>query len=387
MSSGFYNLDEMDRIEDVQYNIIFGERSNGKSYSVNKRCLDNFFIKGEEFVICKRWEEDMKSKTCSTVFTPLSDYVLKEYNHKMKFYHGSWWAYPNGSDGKMVDCIVMGYALSINNSDRIKMSQYPKVTVISFEEFMSQSALYLQDEVNLFINVVSTIVRNRTNIKIYLLGNAICKHSPYSDALGIKLHRMHKGEIIVKEYKDKKERRTKFAIQRTENVDVFDTKDNVKGVVYNMFGNSGVGNMITTGDFETHNYNTIICGVTFAEHIRKSLQGYYRIVKQNDRTPILLKYEDYYYCIYKIVYNNEIVFAFREIDKESINTKKYVYIINNKDHIKGIINIVNLNTYTDKIIDVLLDEILQAQKQDKFIFLNDDNGEDVTNAFNIATNK
>lgn len=384
--SDWYSLDKMDSIEDVQYHVIFGERSNGKSYAVNMRCIDNFFKNGEEFVICKRWDEDMKSKVCSTVFTPMAEYVSNEYNHKIKFYHGSWWAYPSGSDGKMVDCVLMGYALAINSSDRIKMSQYPKVTLISFEEFMSQSALYLPDEVNLFINVVSTIVRNRTNVKIYLLGNAICKHSPYSDALGTKLHRMHKGEIIVKEFKDKKERRTKFAIQRTENVDVFDSKDNVKGVVYNMFGDSGVGNMITTGDFETHNYNAVICGVTFAETFIGDKSNY-RIVKSNDRIPIILCYEDYYYCIYRIVNNNEIVFAFREIEKVSINTEKYAYIINSKVHIKGIVNIVNLNTYTDKIIDVLLDEILQSQKQDKFIFLNDDNGEDVTNAFNIVTNK
>jgi hypothetical protein len=150
--SKFYSLEEIKKILDVQYFMIFGERSNGKSYAVNKEFLDNFFKYGEEFVICKRFADDMKSKVCSTVFTPLEEYILEEYEHKVKFYNGCWYAYHKNSDGKLNECKPMGYALSINTSDRIKMSQYPKVTGISFEEFMSQSALYLPDEVNLFLN-------------------------------------------------------------------------------------------------------------------------------------------------------------------------------------------------------------------------------------------
>jgi hypothetical protein len=387
MSVKWYSLDKIHKIPDVQYYMIFGERSNGKSYAVNKNSVDNFFTRGEEFIICKRFDEDMKAKVCSTVFKPLEDYILEKYEHKVKFYQSAWWAYHKDSDGKLAECKPMGYALSVNTSDRIKMSQYPNVTTISFEEFMSQSALYLPDEVNLFINIVSTVVRNRTNVKIYLLGNAICKHNPYSDALEIKLHRMHKGEIITREYKDNKGRRTKFAIERTENVDVFDTKENTKGIVYNMFGKSGVGNMITTGDFETHNYNKHICGVTFSENIKDVPKGKYRIVSNKDRINILIKYEDYYYSIYRVVNNNEVVYAFREIDKLTINPMRFNYIINNKQYFKGIINIINLNTYSDKIIDWLLDEILHALKQDKFIFLNNDNGEDVNNAFRIVTNR
>jgi hypothetical protein len=62
-------------------------------------------------------------------------------------------------------------------------------------------------------------------------------------------------------------------------------------------------------------------------------------------------------------------------------------MINNKKHYEGIINIVNINTYSDKVVDVLLDEILHAYKQDKFIFLNNDNGADVNSAFNLVMNR
>lgn len=380
--SKFYSLKEMDKLQHVQYKIIFGERSNGKSYAVNKRIIDNFFNDGGQCVIMKRFEEDMKSKICSTVFSPLEQYILEKYDHKIKFYQGKWLLYHKDSEGKLSECLTLGYALAINTCDRLKMSQYPNVTTISFEEFMSQTATYLQDELNLFLNVVSTIVRNRTNVQVYLLGNAISKSSPYATALNIRLHRMAKGEIIVKEYKNKKGQRTKFAIERTENVDVFDTEENTNKIVYNIFGNSGVGQMITTGDFETHNYNMAICNVTFSENLKKLPKGKYRIVSNKDRTNLLIKYEDYIYCVYRVINNGEVVFAFREIDKTQINKGKYNYILNNKKYFNGLINIVNLNTYTDKYIDVLLDEMMHSYKQDKFIFLSNDNGEDVNSAFN-----
>lgn len=381
--TNFYSLDELDKIKHVQYHIIFGERSNGKSYCLGKRVLDNFFKRGEQFVICKRYEEDMKTKICGTMLSPLYDYVEEEYGYKIKFYQGSWWAYPLGTDGKMSECECIGYALAINVCDRLKGSQYPKVKTIIFEEFMSQSASYLVDEVNLFINLVSTIVRNRTDVKIYLLGNAICKHSPYSDALDIRLHRMKKGEIIVKEYQDKKNRRTKFAIQRTENVDVFDTDENTEGVVYNVFGNSGVGNMITTGDFETHKYNIDSCGVTFSECLAELPPYKYTIVSKKHRTEVIIRYEDYFYAIYRVQVGQQVVFAFREIERDKISEKHFSYIMNNKEHFPYLTNINNMLSYTDGYIDWLLDEMVHSFKQDKYIFLSNDNGEDVNCALTL----
>lgn len=114
----YYSLDKIHQIKNVQYYMIYGERSNGKSYAVDKEMLDNFFTKGEEFVICKRYDEDMKTKVCSTMLTPLDEYILMTYDHKMKYYQGRWWAYPSESDGKMVDCLTMGYSLAINQSDQ-----------------------------------------------------------------------------------------------------------------------------------------------------------------------------------------------------------------------------------------------------------------------------
>ena len=103
----FYSLEELDKLKNIQYYIIFGERSNGKSYAVDKRMIDNYFTKGEEFVICKRYAEDIKTNICTTMLEPLYDYVLDTFGYKIRFYRGIWYTYPKDesfktptSDGK-----------------------------------------------------------------------------------------------------------------------------------------------------------------------------------------------------------------------------------------------------------------------------------------------
>lgn len=382
----YYSLEELDKLKNIQYYIIFGERSNGKSYAVDKRMIDNYFTKGEEFVICKRFAEDIKTNICATMLEPLYDYVLETYGYMIRFYRGIWYTYPKDENFKISECEVMGYALSLSNSDRIKGSQFPRVKTILMEEFMSMGNQYLDDEVNKLLNLVSTVARNRVDVKIYLLGNAISKHSPYSNALGIRLHRMKHGEILTKEYFDKKGRKTRFAIQRTPNVDVFDCEENVDGVVYNVFGNNGVGKMITSGEFETHSYNKESCGVTFNENIRILPKLKYHCFGRDDRLPIIIRYEDYYYNIYRKRINNNVVFGFRETDRKFVTGKNIYFLINNNEYFKDITNINNIMYYSCKNqkINKIFDELVQSFRQNTLVFLNDDNGEDVHNALSIV---
>ena len=51
----WYSLDNILKY-DAQYYIIYGERSNGKSYAVDKYIIDKFFKDGKQFAFVK----DMK---------------------------------------------------------------------------------------------------------------------------------------------------------------------------------------------------------------------------------------------------------------------------------------------------------------------------------------
>lgn len=375
----WYSLDNILK-HDAQYYMIFGERSNGKSYAVDKYILDKFFQDGEQFAFVKRYEDDIKTKYMTEVFTPLEPYILEKYGYRIKFYRGTWLAYEDGTEGKISECKVMGYAFSLNNVNRTKATSYPNVTTILFEEFMSIDCTYLPDELNLFLNLISTIVRYRHNVKIFMLANAISKYSPYSEALGIRLHRLKKGEIITREYKDKKGFVTRFAIERSENVNVFDNNQNTQKIVYNNFGNAGVGKMITSGDFEVHSYPRRIGNVTLDE-LRQYKEDI--IIGKKHALPFVIRYEDYFYRIY-LYTRDKFILGFREVDVKTINYKNTAYIINGVQHIKGIVNITNLAYYDDENINRLINIIVACMRQKDFVTLTDDDGENVVNAFRLS---
>ena len=57
--------------KDAQYNVIFGERSNGKTYGTLEYCIDQYFKDGSEFAYIRRWDEDLVGKKGESLFNGL----------------------------------------------------------------------------------------------------------------------------------------------------------------------------------------------------------------------------------------------------------------------------------------------------------------------------
>ena len=62
-SNAFYSLDKI-LAQNADYNIIYGERSNGKTTAVLRYGLDDHIKSGyvNQIAIVRRWEEDFKGK-------------------------------------------------------------------------------------------------------------------------------------------------------------------------------------------------------------------------------------------------------------------------------------------------------------------------------------
>ena len=386
----YYNIeDTLSRFPDCQYYIIWGSRGSGKSYSAMKYLIDDYFENGHTFVISKRYNLDLKTKVCSTMFTPLADYVRERYNKIIRFWQGKWYCYDVESDGKLADCETIGYAFSLNESDRLKGLQISdNCRNLLFEEFMSMNVShYLENEVNLLVNNVSTIFRHSTNGKVFLLGNAISKTNPYATALGMKFHRMKKGEIKIVEFNDKKKKqlKTRFLIERTGDVNVYEA-DNQAGIVYDLFGNQA-NSMIRDGEFETSKYQHSYLNYTFDECLPVFKQERidtksFKVLKKQHLTPFVLQFEDYYFAIYRLKLNSITIFAFREIELEHIKRKKgFAYVLNSSNPIDKLESIKSIGYFRGKQeVEQFLDEMLHAIRQQRVFFTNDNVGEDVLNA-------
>ena len=64
-----YNLDPIDS-ECANYNIIYGEKSNGKSYQVkHKKAVKKYLNTGKRFILMRRWGEDLTSSWIEQYFS------------------------------------------------------------------------------------------------------------------------------------------------------------------------------------------------------------------------------------------------------------------------------------------------------------------------------
>ena len=63
-----YNLDAIDEIG-ARFNLIYGERSNGKSYQVkHKKGVEKYLNTGKRFILLRRWKEEITTEKIEQYF-------------------------------------------------------------------------------------------------------------------------------------------------------------------------------------------------------------------------------------------------------------------------------------------------------------------------------
>ena len=202
----FYSLRKILQ-KDAYYNVIFGERSNGKTFAVQEYGLKQYHDTGKQMAVVRRYQEDYTGKRGSTTFDGIvkSGRVAEIFAGEWTdiYYYASRWYLCRWEDGRRVQDekpFAFGFALSSMEHD--KSTNYPDITTVLFDEFLSRMA-YLPDEFTLLMNVLSTIIRHRRDVKIFMLGNTVNKYCPYFSEMGLKhVKEMKPGDIDVYRYGD-----------------------------------------------------------------------------------------------------------------------------------------------------------------------------------------
>lgn len=247
----YYSLNKINK-KNATYNVIFGERSNGKTYATLKQVLENYFSDGSQFAYIRRWSVDVQPKRMNNLFNAIIEdgYLEKLSGGKFTaiFYRtGRFYLCTYNDKGKPIynEEDIIGYAFSLSENEHNKANSYPKVTTIIFDEFLTNK-IYLPDEFMLFMNTVSTIVRQRTNVKIYMLGNTVNKFCPYFKEMGLtNILTMKQGTIDVYTYGETK---LKVAVEYADSKKKFK-----KNNFYFAFNNPKL-KMITGGAWELNIY-------------------------------------------------------------------------------------------------------------------------------------
>lgn len=202
----FYSLDNI-LTRKAQYNVIFGERSNGKSYSVLLYGLKQYVAHGKQTGIVRRFEDDIKGGKADSFYDGIiSNGEIERLTNgrwnKVRYYNRRFYLarHDENLDRDIYDNTPFAFTFAINTATRYKSNSYPDITTICFDEFLDRK-WYLPNEFADFMSIISTIVRQRDDVTIFMLGNTVNKSCPYFTEMGLKhVPEMKQGVIEVYTY-------------------------------------------------------------------------------------------------------------------------------------------------------------------------------------------
>ena len=150
-------------------NFIIGQRGGGKTFGAKKWAINDFLKKGNEFIWIRHFKQEIKQ--------------LKR-NFWDDIIHSG--LYPDvefsiSGDKLYINNKLCGYLIALSTSNQLKSSSYPKVNKIIFDEFIFEKGHnhYRGDEVNDFVNLLDTIIRDRDNCRAVLIANNVQTTNPY----------------------------------------------------------------------------------------------------------------------------------------------------------------------------------------------------------------
>lgn len=186
--------------KNADFNLIVGQRGNGKTYGIVKFCLEDYKnSKGKNrFAYIRRWADDIKGFRAEQLLFPLQKvieelfgvgYTVTYWRHKY---------YLVNADGEKVD--IIGYCLALSEASHTKSVAYTGVKNILFDEFIQMAGeRALPDEMLKFENTLSTIIRDRQDVKVFMAANTVSKFSPYFPHFALDINKIEQGEIVVKD--------------------------------------------------------------------------------------------------------------------------------------------------------------------------------------------
>ena len=237
---------------------MFGERSNGKTYAVQEYCIKQYLKTGGQTAWIRRWQDDFKGKRARTMWDgcvnngELDKWTNGQFDH-INYKGGAWYlAKFDETLNKDVEALTpFAYSFAISAMEHDKSTNYDGIINAVLDEFLTRT-FYLPNEFVLFMNVLSTIIRDRDNVRIFMMGNTVNQYCPYFAEMGLThIKEMKKGDIDVYEYG---ESGLTVAVEYTDSPN----KEGKKSDKYFAFNNPKLS-MITGGAWEIAIYPHCPC--------------------------------------------------------------------------------------------------------------------------------
>lgn len=193
-----YSLNNI-RAENADYNLIFGERSNGKSYAVKHDVgILKYLETGKRFILIRRFKEETRATNIEQYFNDVDITKLTngEYNTVVVYRNKIYFAFHDPETEKTKKGEYFGYVIPLYAEQHYAGSSFLDVEDMIFEEVFSRTT-YLHDEPSKLENLRNTVDRKRNIVKIWMVGNTISRIFPYTNEWEIRdiMTKIKQGEI------------------------------------------------------------------------------------------------------------------------------------------------------------------------------------------------
>lgn len=308
----YYSLKNILKVN-APYNMIIGERSNGKTFSVVRYAIDTYLDKGLCFAYMRRLKDSFTGRKLAKLFRPHQSYISQrtdgEYND-VYYYSREFYFCKRNEKGEIEykAPLPFGYGCALSTWETDKGADLADFGVILFDEFLSRT-IYLKNEFIKFQDCISSLVRDRTDAKIFMLGNTVNKDCPYFAEFGINIYKAKQGNIYSFSYKNNPDVVT-LAMEYCSTI--ADTKKDVNKM-YFAFDNTKL-DMIKSGAWETASYPHE------PEYMSDNADVLTAIYFQNDNVSI---------CAYLKIYNDMLYIYYRQNTKDFVKDRFVITLDHN----------------------------------------------------------
>ena len=192
----YYTLDKVISYN-IPVNVIITERGYGKSFSVKDYVVSKYLKHHEQFMYIRRYENELKSVfEHGSMDNPkdfFDDLKQKYPEHNLQAKNKKFFC-----DGQ-----VFGYAKRMTEAQDLKSSTYVNIKTIIIDEYPIEKGkrYYLPNEGMILLGMFDSIIRNRSDVKIFILGNAVegLEYSPLFMFFDLKLPYGKKDIKLFKE--------------------------------------------------------------------------------------------------------------------------------------------------------------------------------------------
>ena len=218
-----YNIDNLVN-EKADFNILFGERSNGKSYQLkHKRAVINYLETGKRFILLRRFREEITASMIEQYFMDVDVEGLTKgkYDCIVNYRKQIFLAKYDSNKMKAIRGEKIGYAMALSTEQNVAGGSFLDVSDIIFEEFMTRTR-YLVNEPTKLMNLYATVDRKRGTTKLWLVGNSISRVCPYIYEWGLHeiISKQKQGTIETKIIDSTGDDKVKLAIEFCESTGV-----------------------------------------------------------------------------------------------------------------------------------------------------------------------